>query len=126
VDESALPRLEMLSRFIFQSNHFNLKGPKPGAFLPSANKTQISMMGIDDLSEDEIWPLGDIVGEGRGLPTIARADISAESINDCGLSILPDPQPHPRHVNVTGWPIPKEEKKSVALELCAKSILKKR
>jgi hypothetical protein len=104
----------------------NKEGPKPGAFLPAADKAQISMMGIDGLPEIEIWPLGDLVGGGRGRPATARADISADSIACCGLFIVPDPKPHPRHVNISGWPVPKEERKLIALDLCAKSELKKR
>jgi hypothetical protein len=104
----------------------NRQGPKPGAFLPAADKSQISMMGIDGLPEMEIWPLGDLAGEGRGRPANARADISADSIAGCGLFIVPDPTPHERHVNISGWPVPKQERKLVALDLCAKSELKQR
>lgn len=104
----------------------NSKGPKPGAFLPKPNHTLISMMGVDGLADAEIWPLGDIVGEGRARAAIARADVPNNAIRECGLSIESDPTPHPRHVNVAGWPIAKDEQKSIALDLCAKSALQRR
>lgn len=115
---------EVVARFIFWANHFSKVNsrPKPSAFLPSNG--ECSATWIDGLSEQQIWVLGDLAGRGRKRPALARADIQAKDVADCGLVIAPDPLPsQPLHVNLTSWPIEKDEQKEVAQNLCAKSVL---
>lgn len=85
------------------------------------------MFFVDLLQEVEIWALGDSVGfEGRGKPAQARAELPANvisSIQQTQLRIVPDPQPHPRHVDIAGWPPEKDAQKAIALDLCAASTL---
>ena len=84
------------------------------------------MFFVDYLQTAEIWILGDTVGNNRGKPAKARAELGKNvvgSIKECSLSIEPDPTPHPRHVNVAGWPADKDTQKAVAIELCAASTL---
>jgi len=84
------------------------------------------MCFVDSLLPTEIWILGDAVGEGRGKPAKARAQMHMNAIGSvalCELRIEPDPKPHPRHVNIAGWPFEKDAQKAVALELCAASTL---
>jgi len=75
------------------------------------------------LSEREIWNIGDLLGTTRSKQPVARADFSAAAVSEAKLTIEPDPEPHPRHVNLCGWPNGKDEQKSIALILCARSIL---
>ena len=117
-----------LCRFIFQSNHYSTaqSKPKPNAFLPAPNKTRISMFFVDSLSDQEIWSLGDFVGKGRNTNVKARAELPAKtiwSVELCKLEIEPDPAPHPRHVDISGWPPDKDTQKAIALDLCAASTL---
>lgn len=82
------------------------------------------MFWIDQLQEANIWKIGDVVGsKSRGKPAVARADVSSHSVSEIKLTIEADSEPHPRHVNVGGWPDGKDEQKAVALDLCAKSRL---
>src|SRR5438270_322283 len=93
-----------ICRFIFQSNHYSTERrlPKPGAFLPRASRTQISMFFVDAIAEQKIWKIGDEVAGGlRGKPAQARAELLAStisSVEQCTLRIEPDPTTHPRHV----------------------------
>jgi hypothetical protein len=115
-----------LCRFIFQSNHFSGNRVKPGAFLPAPGKTRISMFFVDLMQTVEIWKLGDVVGSPRGKTPKARAEMHRDAIHrveDCKLQIEHDPQPHPRHVNVVGWPVDKDAQKAVAIELCRLATL---
>jgi hypothetical protein len=114
-----------LARFIFQKGHFSKiqAKPKQGAFLPHPSTLKISALWRDGLSEQDIWKIGDSFGEVRKKPPLARAEFAAEAVSEARLVIEPDPKPHPRHVNLCGWPIGKDEQKSIALLLCARSIL---
>jgi len=127
IDSETMEQLSTLSRFIFSKKQFSADRPKPQAFLPPSTNLAISAVWIDNLSDTEIWRIGDdVAGRARNKPTLARADIEAEIFTDLSLKILPDPEPHPRHVNILGWPSEKDERLALALELCAKSILRVR
>jgi hypothetical protein len=112
-----------LSRFIFSQKQYGSGMAKPGAFLPAKDKFVISMCWIDLLGEAAIWSMGDFVGQNRGKRALARADLGATTVTSLKLSLLDTPAFHPRHVDVAGWPLGKDEQKSIALDLCAKSKL---
>jgi hypothetical protein len=84
------------------------------------------MYFVDSLQTYEIWSLGDLAGANRQKPAKARAELAKDlilSIELCTLRIEADTTPHPRHVNICGWPAEKEAQKAVALDLCAASTL---
>jgi hypothetical protein len=116
----------LLARFLYQGSQFSRtkRRLKPNAFLPKSSESKISAAWRDELLEDEIWRLGLLAGEGRGKPPLARADFDAEAVSKATLRIESDPMPHnPRHVNVCGWPIEKDERISIAQVLCARATL---
>ena len=97
---------------------------KPGAFLPQHSTLKISALWRDELSEQEIWKIGDLVGTKRAKQPVARADFDVSAVSEARLVIEPDPEPqNPRHVNLCDWPVEKDEQKSIALLLCARSTL---
>lgn len=116
----------LLARFIFQKGHFSRTRAKANAFLPKPPALEISAICRDGLLEREIWPIGDLLGQTGNRRPLARADFDAEAVSEAGLTIEPDPQPHPRHVNLCGWPTEKDEQKEVALHLCARATLQMR
>ncbi len=119
---SRSPQYSLLARFIFQGGHYRKKAPatpKPGAF-PTL---EISALWRHTLPEHEIWTIGDLLGKPRSQQPLARADFDAATVSEAKLTIEPDPKPHPLHVNLCGWPIDKDEQKSIALLLCARSTL---
>jgi hypothetical protein len=67
--------------------------------------------------------IGDLLGAKRGRPPLARADFDLAAVREAKLTAAPDPEPHPRHVNLAGWPIKKDEQKAVAILLCVRSTL---
>ena len=123
-------RYSSLARFIFQRNHYTktlpLK-PKPNAFLPHPSTLKTSAMWRDSLSDQEIWGIGDLVGNPRNKAPLARADFDLSAVTEAQLVVEPDPQPNnPRHINLCAWPTEKDEQKSIALLLCARSTLRLR
>ena len=94
--------------------------------------TEISVSCIDDLSEADIWKIGDAVGQiGRNKAAKARADFSASAVIQIhipGISMTVEAEPIPgnsRHMHVCGWPQnDKSRRMLIAQELAAKSRLK--
>ena len=83
------------------------------------------MFWIDELSQIEIWQIGDdVAGKPRNLSAVARADLEASAVIESQLAIQLDAEPHPRHAVIVGWPMEKDEQKALALELCARAMLR--
>lgn len=66
----------------------------------------------------------DVAGNPRGKSSLARGDFGATAVLGTKLIIEPDPEPHPRHAVLKGWPSEKDEQKDIALELCSRSTLR--
>lgn len=86
----------------------------------------MSAFWIEGLVAEEIWPLGDFAGQPRGKAALAFAEFTRKDVAEVGLFTEDDPEPHPRHLNVCGWPSEKDAAKSLALELCVRAILRLR
>ena len=112
-----------LARFIFEKGHFSGNRVKPAAFTPPKS-LELSGFLIDGLSETILWQIGDDVAGRHSRRALARADLKREDIIEVGLMIRDDPTPHQRHLNVCGWPNGKDKIKSVAIELCARALLR--
>lgn len=112
-----------MSRFIFWKSQFSNGRPKASAFIPPPN-LKTSAFWIDGLEDRAIWDLGDNeAGRGRGKRPRGRADLKSNDVAEVGLACVSDPSPHPRHLNICGWPNEKDEQKAVALELCSRATL---
>jgi hypothetical protein len=81
------------------------------------------MFIIDQLADSEIWSIGDLAGQNRRKPAIARADIPRKAVLELKMVLARTPHEHPRHLNVGTWPPEKDEQKALAVEFCAKSML---
>ena len=119
------PQYSLLARFIFQKSQFSKTPAKPkqGAFLPHPSTLKISALWRDELLEQDIWEIGDLLGAARVKQPLARADFDTNAVSSAKLEIESDPTPHPRHVNLCGWPSEKDKQKAIALDLCARSTL---
>jgi hypothetical protein len=115
-----------LSRYIFQSGHFSRQKAKPGAFLPKPPELRISAVRIDRLSGSEVWEIGDLLASQSKpprKPPIARANFDVAVLSEVDLTVEDDKEPHPRHINICGWPPEKDAQKAVALLLCSRASL---
>jgi hypothetical protein len=109
-----------LSRFILQSNKISGDRPNHRAFMPPPD-LELSTFNIDDLSDRDIWRIGDAVrAEQHKENLYGRADLLAKSVYDVKLRAVRDDRP-PRHVVVVGWPDDKAQQKNRAQLLAAAS-----
>lgn len=119
-----LNKNEQVSRYLLSKSQFStLKGRvKYSAFMPAPDG-KTSIFRIYDLTEREIWEIGDReVAQKRNKALLGRADITASHILKSGLRIIPDDTP-PRHANINNWPSEKDKQRLIALELADDSSL---
>jgi hypothetical protein len=111
---------EDLTKFIFNRSQFSTSNDrvKYSAFMPPPNK-RLSVFRIAGLAENDVWEIGETIGERRTLPLLARADIKVSFVATTGLKIDADDIP-PRHANIIDWP---EDHSAVILK--AKELARK-
>ena len=116
---------EITSRYLLQSGHYTASTGrvKPRAFHPAARDHKTSVFRVQELTERQIWSLGDrYIAFPLGKELHARAELSVEQTIEIGLQVEPAELP-PRHANIVSWPIEKHEWMSRAQELAAVAIL---
>ena len=106
-----------LARFIYSSSHFSRenKRVKHNAFMP-ASDGKTSVYRTKELSQPEMWVIGQDVAQARKQTLYARGDIVAADVSKLGLRILPS-EPPPYHANIEGWPDDKSAQKLKAIDL---------
>lgn len=117
--------MEICSRFVFDRKHYSPRNMELKAKALVPNKAlQTSVFLVLGLSEQEIWDIGKgFVASRRNKRVLARGDLSGDAIESQGLQIAPDPKDHPKHANIVGWPIEKDEIKRVTQDLAAEATL---
>lgn len=107
---------------IFQERHVNKETnkAKPNAFLPYKH-VKLSVIRHRDITEAEVWEIGQEVSKLRNLPLIGRGDFLASVARGQGLDVVPDEgEGIPRnHANVVGWPADRPTQMMKALEIAA-------
>ena len=122
-----LDSLEILSRFILQTNWFSSSENrvKYAAFLPDKNG-ETSVFRTSGITNNEIWEIGDCeVSIKRGKPILGRADIGINNVISKDLEVVPR-EPPLRHANIIGWPDERSKQKIIAIELASESFFHKR
>lgn len=112
-DDEVLARFVLFRGWIRTSN----STVKPDAFIPYPYP-DLSVTRHIELSEDQLWQIGQQVADQRPARLYGRADIQALHVNQRSLRIVPTPEPK-NHANVTGWPKDKPAQKIIAQQLAA-------
>ena len=108
-----IPPGEKLTRFIRYNRDFAEPNTvRHQVFLPHKKKTDISVFRISQLPDSEVWRIGLEHVQTDELPVLARADLSVSDVYDNNLEVIPDPQSHEAHANITGFPVEREENKT--------------
>lgn len=99
------------------------KPPRPTEEFPVR---QTSIYRTQGAEENEIWGLGDqyvTALHPKRWPVLGRADLIAKDVFDADLTIVPNPDPHPRHADIEGWPSQDEEIEMKITYLARKALL---
>jgi hypothetical protein len=112
-DNEVLARFVLFRGWIRSSNNT----VKPDAFVPYPYP-DLSVTRHIELSEAEIWKIGQQVADQRPATLYGRADILALSVKRQSLRIVPTLEPK-NHANVIGWPKDKPAQKIIAQQLAA-------
>ena len=94
---------EIISRFAYESGYYRRDGTaRTKAFEPDRDN-EVSVFRIDDLSDAELWALGDEAGSTRAKAAQASIWLSAQAVSVVALR-LDIAEPPPRHAAIRGWP----------------------
>ncbi len=119
---------EITARYIFDSNRFNKQNSqvKHKTFHPARDDHKTSIFRISELSENQIWNLGDtFVASVINRELLACAELTVAAITSLDLRVQPN-EPPIRHANIDDWPLEKEKWLSLAQELAARATLRVR
>ena len=106
---------EPICRYFLGSRKLNRSAAKR-SWLPDA-QGRTSVYRVHGLGHGEIEDIGRVhVAQPRGKVLSGRTECQSVNLTNVGLDIIPDPEPHPRHANVTGWPEDKSEQLDVIAE----------
>jgi len=135
--QEVLPE-EKIARFILDSSHIGgqkeRRRVKPAEFLPKDGKKSIYRISHPDLTEEEIWHIGEQhvlipFREKNKQPhktMKGRADLEASYVYEQNLCFDPNGDPHPRHANIVGWPNEKPEQLLKAIKLAERAIVREK
>jgi hypothetical protein len=96
---------EPIARYLLEDRKFSITQMrvKHNAFMP-ANDNILSVYRIENLVHAEIMKIGKkYVAEPQAREVLAYAQVAAAVFTEQGLLMAPTAEPHPRHVDVTGW-----------------------
>ena len=118
-DDELLARYILYSRWIRRSN----QTVKQDAFIPPSN-LELSVTRHVHLVEDDIWRFGKKVARYRNCTLYGRADVKTGHVKMQNLEVKPQPiesdpnlGDNPNHAKVIGWPLEKNARKMIALEI---------
>ncbi|MCE5340285.1 MAG: hypothetical protein LLF92_04050 [Planctomycetaceae bacterium] len=109
---------ELLARYILHSNRVRAdRTVKPDAFIPPDN-LELSVTRHINFTEDDIWNAGKEVARCSSRRLYGRADVKTEHLKNNNLDVKPHPiENNPNHANIIGWPLEKNARKMIALEI---------
>lgn len=112
---------ELLARYITSSKWYRRgdQTVKQDAFIPPENPLELSTTRHLNLSENEIWDIGNEIVSGQENRNLhGRADVRVFHITSQLLSVVAAPTTdNPNHANIRGWPLSKDARKLLALEI---------
>lgn len=115
---------EWLARFILFRKWIRSSDQtlRPDAFIPHP-WPDLSVTRHLELSENEIWNIGQAIADQRGTKLLGRGDVQASVPRGQRLQIESAPiEGNLNHANITGWPADKPAQKMIAQEIAARAF----
>jgi len=112
---------EWLARFIHYQRYIRQdRTVRADAFIPHPYH-DLSVTRHLQLSDTELWRIGDEVARQIDRSLHGRADVQVFVLQRQGLQVLPEPvfPQNPNHANVSGWPAEKSAQKIIAQQVAA-------
>ena len=118
VAEQPVAEAEWLARYIVRKQHVRRDGTvKPDPFIPF-KYVELSVTRHLELSEQQIWDIGNRVASQTHTQLQGRADAQALAYMQQRLRVIAAPvEQNPNHANVVDWPSDKQAQKEIALEI---------
>ena len=115
-DDEWLARFVLFSRWIRSDRTL-----RPDAFIPHP-WPDLSVTRHLQLSENEIWEIGQAIADKRGSDLLGRGDLQASIPRAQRLQIDADPiEGNLNHANITAWPADKPSQKIIAQEIASRA-----
>lgn len=121
---------EPISRFLTDEDEFNSNTNPPrvrhSAFKLPRDRNNLSAYRTKGWDNPTIWDIARrFVTERRAdrKNVLARAELPAHVYNDLKLTLNPNGNPHPRHVDIEGWPSAPEDMLDLRKRLANKARL---
>ena len=111
---------ELLARYITSSRWFRKQDQtiKQDAFIPPENLMELSVTRHINLTENDIWNIGQVIVRGTPRTLYGRADVEVGHVIAQRLSVVSQPvSDNQNHANIVGWPLAKNDRKMLALEI---------
>lgn len=126
--EQTIPPDKRLARFILFSDWIRQDNTvKPDAFMPHPKHLDVSVTQHRNLTDQQIWERGKAIATQTKKTLHGRADLAASSVQAASLKLRDDPTDNnPNHALIYGWPADKAAQKSIAQQLAAASIFRKK
>ena len=116
-DGEWLARFILFSRWIRGSDQTG--SVRPEAFIPHPYP-DLSVTRHKNLSQQELWRIGQNVADARPAALYGRADLHAARVRRHALEVEAKPiADNPNHASIVGWPAEKSAQKSLAQQLAA-------
>ncbi len=111
---------ERLARFIVRGRWIRSdQTVRPDAFIPHPHP-DLSVTRHKNLSEQELWRVGEGVADAVAKALHGRADVRASAVRRYRLEVEPKPvRDNPNHACIVGWPVEKPAQKIIAQQIVA-------
>jgi hypothetical protein len=113
---------EWLARFVLFSKWIRSdRTLRPDAFIPHP-WPDLSVTRHLELSENEIWGIGQAIADKRRTNLLGRGDVQARILRGQRLQIDAAPiEGNLNHANITAWPADKPSQKIIAQEIASRA-----
>jgi hypothetical protein len=111
-------RSETITRFLLDKSYIRKDGSLHWRAIMPDSTDETSVFRIDNLSMQDVWDLGnEKVAKIRNKVLLGRGNFIAADVYDRSLDLAPDTNEESRHAAIVGWPMDKDARRQIAIDL---------